>query len=125
MARAIGHVAEMVVRQLTESTTRKRTSRDLPPTCLTQTNKREATAPSSQAEAVAMPRSENLCRGDCGKPIRAEHNHCGNCALGAATDRLVSAARLGRVASRSLEARAKHSASRRRHAAACSPWDRR
>jgi hypothetical protein len=42
-----------------------------------------------------------------------------------ATDRLVSAARLGRVASRSLEARAKHSASRRRHAAACSPWDRR
>jgi hypothetical protein len=61
-ARAIGPVAEMVGRQLTESTTRKRTSRDLPPTRFTQTNKREATAPSSQAEAVAMPRSENLCR---------------------------------------------------------------
>jgi len=120
-ARAIGPVAEMVVRQLW-LTTRKRSNSDLPPTRLTQNNKREAVFPSSQAKTVAMLRLENLCRG-CGKPIRAEHSHCGNCAVSAATERLATAAKLGRVASRSLEARAKHSASRRRHAAACSAWN--
>jgi hypothetical protein len=35
----------------------------------------------------------------------------------------VNAARIGRVAARSPEARAKHVASRRRHAQACSTWD--
>jgi len=35
----------------------------------------------------------------------------------------VDAARIGRVAARSPEARAKHVASRQRHAAACSEWD--
>jgi hypothetical protein len=35
----------------------------------------------------------------------------------------VNAARIGRVAARSPEARAKHVASRRRHAQACSEWD--
>jgi hypothetical protein len=40
-----------------------------------------------------------------------------------ATLRLVNAARIGRVAARSPEARAKHAASRRRQAAACSEWD--
>jgi hypothetical protein len=119
-ARAIGPVAEMVVRQLW-LTTRKRTSPDLPPTRLTQNNKRHALDVSSRAVAVAMPRSESLCRG-CGKPIRAEHNQCRNCAVSGATERLATAAKLGRVASRSVEARARHSASRKRHAAACSAW---
>src|SRR5208337_1340372 len=40
-----------------------------------------------------------------------------------ATERLVNAARIGRVAAHSPEARAKHVASRRRHAQACSTWD--
>jgi hypothetical protein len=35
----------------------------------------------------------------------------------------MDAARMGRVAARSPEARAKHVASRRRHAQACSAWD--
>jgi hypothetical protein len=36
---------------------------------------------------------------------------------------MVNAAKLGRIAARSPEARAKHRASRRRHAEACSAWD--
>src|SRR4029077_6139954 len=46
-----------------------------------------------------------------------------NCAIDGATERLVKAARIGRVAARSPEARAKHWASRRRTAQACSEWD--
>ena len=67
-------------------------------------------------------RPEHVCRG-CGKPIRAERSHCGLCAIDGATERLARVAQVGRVVARSLEARAKHSASRRRHAQACSAWD--
>ena len=119
-ARAIAPVTEMAFRRLW-LTTRKRSNSDLSPTRLTQNNKRKLTGASLQSEAVATPKLENLCRG-CGKTISVEQNHCAKCALPSATKRLMMAARLGRIASRSVEARAKHSMSRRRHAAACSEW---
>jgi hypothetical protein len=68
------------------------------------------------------PETDHFCRG-CGKTITNESTHCAGCAVEAATKRLISAASLGRVAARSPEARAKHGASRRRHAQACSEWD--
>lgn len=71
---------------------------------------------------VEPPKTDHLCRG-CGKEILNRRVHCADCAIGGATERLVNAAILGRVASRSPEARAKHVASRRRHAQACSKWD--
>ena len=121
-ARAIGPVAEWVARELW-STTRKRTSRGLPPTRLTQAHRREAKSISSApVELAASPRTENLCRG-CGKTIRNEHTHCANCAVTEATERLVNAARIGRVVARSPEARAKHAESERRHANARTSWD--
>ena len=89
-------------------------------TRLTQRNKREVTG--SNVPEVKQPKPEHVCSG-CGKPIRAERNHCANCAIDGATERLVNAAKIGRVAARSPEARAKHTASRRRHAEACSAWD--
>jgi hypothetical protein len=70
---------------------------------------------------VLTSRRENICRG-CRKIIRRGRAHCANCAIGEATERLASAARLGRVAARNSESRAKHSVSRRRHAQACSEW---
>lgn len=122
-ARAIGPVAEMVLRHLW-STTRKRTNSDLPPTRLTHNNKRVPKSIPSLPTTFGMKaqRLENLCRG-CGKPIRAEHEHCGNCAVSAATERLTSAARLGRVAARTPEARAKHAESERRHAKERANWN--
>jgi hypothetical protein len=72
--------------------------------------------------AVKQPKTDHLCRG-CGKTITNGRTNCADCAIGGATERLVSAASLGRVAARSPEARAKHVASRRRHAQACSAWD--
>jgi hypothetical protein len=120
-AHAVGPVAEWVAQQLW-LTTRKRLQNNLPPTRLTQTRRHEAKAISPPQRTLVSPRAENLCRG-CGKAIRDGRNHCSNCAVTGATERLANAARLGRVASRTPEARAKHVASRRRHAEACSAWD--
>ena len=46
-----------------------------------------------------------------------------NCAIDGATERLVNAARIGRVAARSSEARARHAESERRHAKARASWN--
>ena len=91
-------------------------------TPLTQAHRREAKGGSPQPPTVRLPRPQRLCRG-CGKPIRTGRNDCAHCAIQSATKRLADAARIGRVATRSPEARAKHAASRRRHAQACSAWD--
>jgi hypothetical protein len=120
-ARAIAPVVEWVVRQLW-STTQKRTQSNLPPTRLTQTHRREAKGIVSAPTAPAASRLENLCRG-CGKTIRDGRNHCSNCAVTTATERLVSAAQIGRVA-RSPEAHARHAESERRQAKARASWDK-
>jgi len=56
-------------------------------------------------------------RSDLGISIVAQ------CAVEGTTKRFDEAARLGRMVSRNPEARAKHRATRRRHAEACSTWD--
>jgi len=56
--------------------------------------------------------------------IRGGRNHCSNCAVSTASERLVNAARTGRIAARSPEARARHAESERRHANARSSWDK-
>jgi CRISPR-associated endonuclease Cas1 len=89
-------------------------------TRLTQRHKREVKG--SDVPDVKRPTPEHVC-GGCGKPIQDRSAHCADCAVDSATERLENAARIGRVAARSPEARAKHKASRRRHAQACSEWD--
>src|SRR5439155_21990802 len=121
-ARAVAPVAEWVARQLW-STTRKRMQSNLPPTRLTQSHRREAKGIVSALIAPVAPRIENLCRG-CGTTIRGGRNHCSNCAVSTASERLVNAARTGRIAARSPEARARHAESERRHANARSSWDK-
>jgi len=120
-ARAIAPVAEWVARQLW-STTQKRTHSNLPPTRLTQTHRREAKSAESALTSRAAPRPENLCHG-CGEIIRDGRNHCANCSVTSATERLVNAACAGRVVAHSPEARAKQAISERRHANARACWD--
>jgi CRISPR-associated endonuclease Cas1 len=91
-------------------------------TRLTQSNKRQAKGAPTCPPAPRTQPPQTLCRG-CGKNITAGRTHCAPCSIDGATERLGSAARIGRVAARSPEARAKHAASRRRHAEACSGWD--
>ena len=124
--RLVAPVAEYVAQELwssaSKSSSRSKLAQPLIATRLTQQNKREAKG--SKVPAVKRPRPQHVC-GGCGKPINAERSHCATCAIDGATERLGSAARLGRVAARGPEARAKHLASRRRHTEACSAWTHR
>jgi hypothetical protein len=119
--RAVAPIAEWVAQQLW-STTRKRAPTDLPQTHLTQTHRREAKGIVSTPTLSVAPRAENLCRG-CGKSINAGREHCADCAVSPATERLAIAARLGRAAAQTPEALARQAASQRRHSRARSSWD--
>ncbi len=119
--RAVAPFAEWVARTLW-SNSRKPSDQIAPPTRLTQRHKREAKGAPSFPDNERAPRAQHLCTG-CGKSIPAEHTHCNKCGIDGAKQRLLDAAKIGRQASRSPEARAKHRASRRRHAVACSNWD--
>jgi len=88
-------------------------------TRFTQRNQREVKG--SDVPGVKRPKPRHVCSG-CAKPIRPERTHCATCAIDGATERLVNAARIGHVAARSPEARAKHVASRAM-ARPCSAWD--
>jgi hypothetical protein len=119
--RAVAPIAEWVAGALW-TRGRKPTSNLPLPTRLTQSRKREAKGGSPLPSPISPPRRENLCRG-CGKTIQQRSTNCSQCQIDGATERLVDAARIGRVAARRPEARAKHVASRRRNAEACSTWD--
>jgi CRISPR-associated endonuclease Cas1 len=120
-ARAVAPFAEWISRTLWSGRS-KSDSSSAPATRLTQRHKRQAKGQSPIAPPIQAPRRDNLCLG-CGKVIRVGRQNCERCAIEGATLRLVDAARIGRLASRSLEARAKHRASRRRHAEGISAWD--
>ena len=117
---AVAPIAEWVARALW-SASAKPGLQAVPPTRLTQRHKREAKGAPSFPTAKRVPRRQKLCPG-CGKDIRADVTHCGQCAIEGATQRLADAARLGRVASRTPEARAKQSVTQREHAKARSSW---
>ena len=118
--RAVAPMAEWIAWTLWSG--RRKPSGAALPTRLTQRHKRAAKGGSPLPSPVSPPRRENVCRG-CGKTIRNGRTNCADCAIGGAKERLISAASLGRVAARSTGARAKHVASRQRHAQACSAWD--
>ncbi len=114
------NVTQVLWSSVSKSASPSKIAQRLIATRLTQRIKHGVKA--SDVPEVKQPKPEHVCSG-CGKPIRTERNHCANCAIEGATERLVNAARIGREAARSPEARAKHAASRQRHAQACSAWD--
>jgi CRISPR-associated endonuclease Cas1 len=123
-SKLVAPTAEYVAQELWSSVSKpaspSKLGQRLIATRLSQRNKRVVKG--SDVPGVKHPKPEHVCSG-CGKAIRAERNHCANCAIDGATERLVNAARNGRIAARSPESRAKHVASRRRHAQACSEWN--
>lgn len=119
--RAVAPFAEWVARILWSSS-KKPAGEPAPPTRLTQRHKREAKGAPPFPPLERTPRRPRICLG-CGKSIRPEHVHCGTCAAEGAKNRMIKAAKIGRLASHSPEARAKQSTTRRRHAQACSDWD--
>lgn len=113
--------AEYVARTLWAGATSGRTRNSILPTRLTQQRRTEAKG-RVWMTSIEPPKADHFCRG-CGKTIANGGSNCADCAIGGATERLVSAAKLGRLAARSQEARAKHAASRKRNAQAQSAWD--
>lgn len=122
--RLVAPVAEYVAQEIWSSISKpiskSKLTRQRIATRLTQRNKREVKG--SNVPEVKQPKPEHVCSG-CGKAIMPKRNHCANCAIDGGTERLVNAARIGRVAARSPEARARHAESERRHANARSSWD--
>ena len=64
---------------------------------------------------IQPPKSDHLC-GGCGKAITKGRTDCAKCAVGSATERLIDAARMGRIAGHTPEALARKAESQRRHA---------
>ena len=113
--------AEFVAQTLWAGANSGRIRNSILPTRLTQQRRTEAKGKVWMA-AAEPPKADHFCRG-CGKKIANGRLNCANCAVDGATERLAVAAKLGRVAAQRPEARAKHVASRKRHAQADSAWD--
>lgn len=110
--------AEYVAHTLWSSSASRTRSTNVFRTPLTQSHRREAKR--SLAPKVNIPKVQHVCRG-CGKPIGKHHKNCGSCAP--PKDMMIAAARLGRVAAKTLEARTKHAKSMSRQALARYAWD--
>ncbi|MGA8621598.1 MAG: CRISPR-associated endonuclease Cas1 [Candidatus Sulfotelmatobacter sp.] len=112
--------AEYVARTLWAGTKSGRGRNSVPPTRLTQQRRTEDKGKIWLA-TVEPPKADHFCRG-CGKTITNGRTHCAKCAVGAATERLIDAARSGRVAGHTPEALAKEAQTQRQHAQARSAW---
>ena len=119
-ARAIAPIAEWVARTLWS--TIPRPTRRLPPaTRLTEGHRRHAKGSPSSLPARPAPRPPAVCR-LCGASVRFGRSYCASCAVTVSREGLIKAARLGRVAGHSREARARQAEKQRRHAAAKRAW---
>jgi CRISPR-associated endonuclease Cas1 len=119
-ARAVAPLAEWVARQLWR---RKRTPehKTEPPTRLTQARRREAQGGTPMQSVLAAPKRQNICRG-CGNMLTRGRDHCAQCAVAPASERLVDVARIGRTVAHAPEARAKEGQKQRQHAEARNSW---
>ena len=119
-AQALAPLAERISRTLW-STIRKPARQLSPATRLTQGRRRQAKGAPSSLPAKSPPRPPAVCR-VCGVPIRLRRTYCASCAVTVSKEGFVKAARLGRVAARSREAKARQAETQRRHAAAKKAW---
>ncbi len=118
--RAVAPLAEWVSRTLW-STIPKPARQVSPATRLTQGRRRQAKGGASSLPTLAPPRPPAVCR-DCGAPIRPGRSFCSSCGVVFSRAGLIKAARLGRLAGHSPEARARQAEKQRRHAAAVRAW---
>jgi CRISPR-associated endonuclease Cas1 len=118
--RAVAPIAESAARMFWSSAAKYQRP-SIPPTRLTQRNKREAKGAPSLPEQISPPRRESICRG-CGKTIRDGHTNCADCAIDIATVHMADAARVGRLSANSPQANAKRANTQRQNALAQHSW---
>lgn len=119
-ASAVAPLAEQVCRMFSASVP-KRSKRIFPSTRLTQNSRREGRGISPDLSVEAPPRPVSVCR-MCGNPTRGTQC-CATCAPVASGERLVNAAKLGRIATHAPEAEAQRADTMRKHEAAIRAWN--
>lgn len=112
--------AEYVMRALSAAAKSGRECTRTPPTRLTQQHRTEAKG-KVWTPSVKFSKSDHLCRG-CGKKILEGRTHCGQCAVGSATERLVDVARVGRQTANGPEAQPRRATTQRQNALAQHAW---
>jgi CRISPR-associated endonuclease Cas1 len=118
--RAVAPIAEFVARTLS-SKIRKQVRSGLPPTRLTQNQRREGRATPTEHSTRTPSKPIRICR-TCGAALHRGHTHCAACAVSASKERFVEVAQQGREASHSREAEASRADTQRRHTAAIHAW---
>jgi len=117
--RAVAPLAEWVVHTLWK-TTNKPPRRAAPATRLTQHHRRQAKGGTSTPK-VNPPRPASVCR-SCGAAIKSGKSYCVSCWVIVSREGIIEAAKLGRIAGHSPEARARQAEKQRQHAAAVKSW---
>jgi hypothetical protein len=118
--RAVAPIAEWVSRTLW-STMRKPTGQAYPATRLTQSRRRQAKGSSFDARTEDTLRPLRICR-ICGATIKRGQTYCASCAVGVSREGLIEAAKLGRIATHTLEAETLRAKTQRRHAVSIAAW---
>ncbi len=118
--RAVAPLAELVSRTLW-STIPKPPRQFRPATRLTELHRRQARGDPSSLPVDPVPRPPAVCR-ICGVPIASGRRYCASCSVAVSREGLIEAAKLGRVAGHSPEARGRQAEKQRRHAAALKAW---
>jgi CRISPR-associated endonuclease Cas1 len=119
-ARAVAPIAEWVLRTLW-STMRKPTGQAYPATRLTQSRRRQAKGSSFDSRSEDNLRPLRICR-ICGASIKKGQTYCASCVVGVSREGLIEAAKLGRIATHTLEAETLRAKTQRKHAAAIAAW---
>jgi CRISPR-associated endonuclease Cas1 len=118
-ASAVAPIAEQVCRIFSASVP-KRAKRVFPSTRLTQNSRREGRGIPADLSIEPPPRPDSVCR-ICGKPTSGTQC-CPACSPIASGERLVKAAKLGRMATHTREAEAQRADTMRKHEAAIREW---
>jgi hypothetical protein len=119
--RAVAPLAEWVARTVWK-TIHKPVRRETLATRLTQSHRREAKGGFSTEAVKLPPRPPTVCW-MCGTPIKMGLVYCATCAVSVSREGLIKAAKVGRVAGHSPEARANQAQKQRRHAAEVKAWN--
>ncbi len=112
--------AEYVAQALWRGTKSRHGDNSVLPTRLTQQRRTEAKG-KVWTPKVKFPTAHHVCRG-CGKAIENRSENCAQCSVSSSTERLIGAAKIGRVAAHTPEALAKEGQTQRKHALARSSW---
>jgi hypothetical protein len=100
---------------------RKPTGQGHPATRLTQSRRRQAKGSSYDVGIEETLRPLRICR-ICGATIKRGQTYCASCAVGASREGMIEVAKLGRIATHTLEAETLRAKTQRKHAAALAAW---